>query len=209
MNPTEEQHTAWLQRWQSGDQHAGVAFFDAYYLPVLCFFRNKVSVMVCDDLVQQTFMAAAQARFNGRAAVKTWLFAIAWRKLADHCRREERRRRVEVLDFSVVSVADLALSPHTQLEHRAEARLLLEGLRRLPLVMQTALELHYWERMSAQQISSVLDVPLGTVKSRIRDGRARLARELTRIAVDEEVLRTTLDDLDGWAKRIRAAVETG
>lgn len=196
-----------LERWQAGDPRAGLKFFDAYYPPVQRFFRNKVGVPACDDLVQQTFMAAAQAPFAGRSKVKTWLLSIAWRKLADHFRAEERRRRIEAPDFSVQSVADLGQSPHTGLEKRAEARLLLEGLRRLPLVMQAALELHYWEHLSASQISAALAVPLGTVKTRIRDGRLRLARELEQIAESQEVLRSTLDDLDGWAARVRAAVD--
>lgn len=205
----EPDHAALLQRWQGGDQRAGVTFFDAHYAGLLRFFRNKVNLATCDDLIQQTFIAAATARFDGRAKVRTWLFSIAWRKLADHFRAEGRRRRVEVGDFSVQSVADLGQSPQTRLEKRAEARLLLEGLRRLPIILQTALELHYWEQLSGSQISAVLGIPLGTVKTRIRDGRARLSRELKAIANDAEVLRTTLDDLDGWAARVRVAVEAG
>lgn len=196
-----------LQRWQAGEPRAGLRFFDAYYAPVQRFFRNKVGLPACDDLVQQTFMAAARAPFAGRSKVKTWLLSIAWRKLADHFRAEERRRRVEAPDFTLRSVADMGQSPLTGLEKRAEARLLLEGLRRLPLVMQTVLELHYWERLSASQISAALSTPIGTIKTRIRDGRLRLARELEQIAQSPEVLRSTLDDLDGWAARVQALVE--
>lgn len=191
-----------LQRWQAGDARAGVAFFDAYCPALLRFFRNKVDPATGDDLVQQTFIAASRARWDGRAKVRTWLFSIAWRKLADHFRAEARRARIEAPDPLETSIADLGMSPVSRLERRAEARLLLEGLRRLPLIHQTALELHYWERLSASQIGEVLDLPLGTVKTRIRDGRARLARELAVIAADPAVLRTTLDDLDGWAARV-------
>lgn len=203
----DQDQAALLQCWQTGDERAGVAFFDAHYAGLLRFFRNKVDRATCDDLIQQTFIAAADARFDGRAKVSTWLFSIAWRKLSDHCRAEMRRRRIEASTFDTHSVADLGQSPQTVLEKRAEARLLLEALRRLPIILQTALELHYWEHLSARQIGAILAIPLGTAKTRIRNGRARLARELEAIATDAEVLRTTLDDLDGWAERVRVAIE--
>lgn len=201
-------HVALLRHWQAGDQRAGVQFFQAHYDALLRFFRNKVGMAACDDLVQQTFIAVSTARFDARSSVRTWVFSIAWRKLCDHFRAEARRRRIEAPDVGACSAMDLGQSPQTRLEKRAEARLLLEALRRLPIVLQTTLELHYWERLSASQIGTVLETPLGTIKSRIRDGRQRLAREIEAIAQDAEVLRTTLDDLDGWAERVRGAIQT-
>jgi RNA polymerase sigma-70 factor (ECF subfamily) len=98
----------------------------------------------------------------------------------------------------------LGLSPVASAMHHQEQRLLLEGLRRIPLTHQTALELHYWEELTAAEIAEVLGIPLGTAKTRLRDGRAHLEDQLRQIASSPEALRSTLDDLDRWARRVRA-----
>ena len=57
--------------------------------------------------------------------------------------------------------------------------------------------------MSGARIAEVLEIPVGTAKTRLRDGRLRLTRVLEEIADSAEVLKSTLDDLDGWARRAR------
>jgi RNA polymerase sigma-70 factor (ECF subfamily) len=192
-----------LSAWQGGDAGAGAELFDRYYEGLSRFFRNKVDDAHCDDIIQQTFLAAPSASFDGRSSVRTWLFSIGWRRLLDHFRRQARRAKYEVGGIEELSVVDLGATPETRYVRRQERRLLLEGLRRLPLRQQVTLELHYWEEMSAMRIAEVLGIPVGTAKTRLRDGRLRLTRVLQEIAESQEVLKSTLDDLDGWARRTR------
>lgn len=194
-----------LNEWQSGNADAGAALFDRHNEALIRFFRNKVDDAHRDDLIQQTFLAAHGAKFSGQSALRTWLIAIAWRKLQDYFRGEARRARREAAALGEASVADLGQSPETRYVRRQERRLLLEGLRRIPLHHQVVLELHYWEEMSGAQISRALELPLGTVKTRLRDGRIRLTRVLTEIADSDQLLQSTLDDLDAWAARARKA----
>jgi RNA polymerase sigma-70 factor (ECF subfamily) len=103
------------------------------------------------------------------------------------------------------SVVELGQDPEQYMLAQQEARLLLEALRRVPLQYQVVLELHYWEGMTGADIGRALDLPLGTVKTRVRDGRARLETVMRRIAISQEVLESTLDNLGAWARRIKDA----
>ncbi|MFT5433271.1 MAG: DNA-directed RNA polymerase specialized sigma24 family protein, partial [Myxococcota bacterium] len=121
-----------LQQWQAGDSSSGGVLFRRHYDAVTRFLRNKVDDSARDDLVQQTFLSAQTARFEGRSAVRTWLLAIAWRKTADYYRKRGRDGR-NTQDFGEQSVVDMGECIHNRLQLQAEQRLLLEGLRRLPL----------------------------------------------------------------------------
>ena len=81
-----------------------------------------------------------------------------------------------------------------------EQRLLLEGLRAIPVNYQVVLELHYWEGMTTSQISEVLGVPNGTVRSRLQRARDALEAAMASIARSPQVLESTLTRLEDWAK---------
>ena len=115
-----------LARWHAGDNRAGHALFKQHYPAMVRFFRNKVDDAARDDLIQQTFIAASTAQFDGRVAVRTFFFGIAWNKLRLHFRAAARRARLEA-NPDRLSMADLAMSPETSLVAKQESRLLLEA----------------------------------------------------------------------------------
>lgn len=195
---------ALLQRWQSGDGAAGARFFALHYASVARFLRNKVDDTVRDDLVQEVFLAASKAQFAGRSTVRGWLIGIAWRQLQNHFRTLARRQKREAR-FGEDSVVALGQDPEQNMLAQQEARLLLEGLRRIPLQYQVVLELHYWEGMTGAEIGKAIELPLGTVKTRIRGGRQKLESVMRRIALSPQVLESTLDNLSAWARRIKDA----
>ena len=88
-----------------------------------------------------------------------------------------------------------------------EQRLLLEGLRRTPLDSQVVLELYYWERLSGRELGEVLGIPEDTARSRIRRAKDLLHRALRSIEESPEVLQSTMEDLEGWAAKIRAGFD--
>ncbi|MBL4683282.1 MAG: sigma-70 family RNA polymerase sigma factor [Nannocystaceae bacterium] len=167
--------TELLARWTGGDTEAGGILFDRYFAAIARFFRNKVadSLAVQDDLVQSTFTACLEssARFRGEGSFRSFLFSIAYNVLRRHY---EHRRRDARVDFGSVSVHDLAKGASSLLAEHAELALLTDALRRLPVQLQTAIELHYWEGASMVEIGAVLQWPTGTVKSRLRRARAQL-----------------------------------
>ena len=84
-----------------------------------------------------------------------------------------------------------------------EHRLLLQGLRRLPLELQISLELHFWEGMSGRELAEVLDVSEGTVRSRLRRAKEQLARHIDELTQDAALVESTLTNLDRWATSLR------
>ena len=203
-----------LAAWRTGDRDAGAALFERHYEAIARFFRNKVNGTSQDDLVQQTFLRCAEraAGFRGASSFRTFLFGIAHNVLREYLRKVGRQRERDAgeLDLDALSVTALgqqgpgpAMSATGVIASKQEQRLLLEGLRTIALHHQVALELHYWEQLSVKEIAEITGKPVNTIKTRLRDGRIKLARKLSELAESEELLRSTLDDLEGWAARMR------
>lgn len=192
-----------LERWKRGDLAAGNELFERHFEAVYRFFVHKAPEDAT-DLVQRTFLACTEARdrFRGTSSFRTYLFAIARHELL----ASWRARRKDALDAGASSVADLSPSPSTHMLRRFEHRVLLEALRSIPVDLQIALELHYWEQMSASEIAEVLDVPVGTAKSRLRRAREAVAEVIGKLEDDPARLETTLANLDQWAASLKHAL---
>lgn len=201
---------ALLEAWGRGERAAGAELFERYYPSVARFFHNQVSEAVQEDLIHETFLAclASAAHFRGQARFRTYLFGIAHNVLADHLRWLARRntRLGPEADLDKTPAVSFGLSPVAAAVKHQEQRLVLEALRRIPPLHQIALELHYWEELTAAEIGEVLGVPLGTAKTRLRDGRAYLEDQLRNLASSSEALRSTLDDLRAAAPSRRREV---
>ena len=191
-----------LAAWRGGDRRAGEALFERHYAPIARFFRNKVSGDA-SDLIQRTFLALVESRdrFRGDASFRTFLFAVAHNVLGRHYR--QRRRDGDRLDFLAVSAHDLAPSPPSVLARQGEERLLLAALRRIPLDYQIALELYFWERMTAAELAAVVGVPEGTARTRLRRAKQLLARALADLDADPALAQSTISDLERWAAGVR------
>ncbi len=86
---------------------------------------------------------------------------------------------------------------------RAEHRLLLEALRHLPIEQQLLLELFDWEGQVGRELAIILNVPEGTVRSRLRAARRALVQAMQRLAASPDLLESTLANLDQWARGLR------
>lgn len=191
-----------LDAWRDGDRQAGGELFDRYFMPLRRFFRNKVGDEF-EELVQRTLTRCVegQARYRGDANFRSYLFGIAYNVLREHI-RERQRGQAQLDEHASVEDAQMpGLSSVIGLQR--EQRLLLAGLRRLPLADQVVLELFYWEQLNSAEMAEVLDIPRGTVRSRLRLARERLHGHLDELAHDPRLLRSTVDDLDHWAERLR------
>ena len=191
-----------FQAWAEGDKGAGAKLFSRHYRSVARFFANKLGPD-SDDLIQITFLGCIEARerFRGEASFRTFLFAIARNTLHKHL-REKIRDRVR-FDPEVSTLNDFSPSALSLLDVRAEQQLLLAGLRRLPVDWQLLLELHYWERLTVREMALVLDMPTGTVKTHMSRARSRLERELATLADSAQLLDSTLDGLEQWARELQ------
>ncbi|MCH9681575.1 MAG: sigma-70 family RNA polymerase sigma factor [Deltaproteobacteria bacterium] len=194
-----------LDAWRAGDRMAGNALFDRYFDSLFRFFRNKVSEGA-DDLVQQTFLACVQTRdrFRGDASFRTYLFTAARSKLYTYL--DKRRREGAAVDYGVTSCADLGVSPSGIVAHNEQQRMLLTALRLLPVDLQVALELFYFEQIRGPELAQVLAVPEGTVRSRLRRGRDILRSQLQQLLESPDMVDSTMTDLESWAAALRDQV---
>jgi len=178
---SEPTDVALIEAWQGGDRAAGDAFFRRHFDAVYDFFRRKVSEDL-SDLTQRTFLGFVEGaeRYRGDCSPRTFLFAVARHQLYQHFRR---RRRDGRLDFAVTSLRDLGPSPSSALGRRDEAAVLLTALESLPLETQLLFELRYWEGLRGPQLARVLEVPEGTIRSRLRRGLRQLRERVEELSV--------------------------
>ncbi|MFO0631904.1 MAG: sigma-70 family RNA polymerase sigma factor [Nannocystaceae bacterium] len=195
-----------LSAWREGDASAGKALVARHFPAIYRFFANKLGSDV-DDLVQQTFLACVEGRDRVRddAGFRAYLFGVARNRLMRHFRDRggrggEPERTVDALPAATVSVAE-------QMAKRREQKLLLQALRRLPLDLQIAVELAYWENLSDREVAAILELPLGTFKSRLRKARMLLAEAMAELAGQGALLESTTMGLDRWVASIRAELE--
>ncbi|MCB9662903.1 MAG: sigma-70 family RNA polymerase sigma factor [Alphaproteobacteria bacterium] len=185
-----------LSAWASGDRAAGAQLIERHYDPVVRFFRNKATDHA-DDLVQRTLLTLAEraSTFQGQGSVRAFVFGIARNVLYEHIRGRVRDGRNEP-DFHSSALADIAPGVATQAAQRAEQQLLLEALRHVPVESQVLLELYYWEELSVGELAEVMDVPEGTIKSRLHRARGQLREAVEQVPATPEASRSAISLLD-------------
>jgi RNA polymerase sigma-70 factor (ECF subfamily) len=140
-------------------------------------------------------VACVEARdaFRGESSFRSYLFGLARFQLYMHYRKTQRSRAV---DFTSTSVMDLGASPSGVLAQREDARLLALALQLVPLDQQIALELTYWEGLSAPEVAHVLRIPEATVYSRLRRAKERLRKALDGLAQEPSERQRACELLD-------------
>jgi RNA polymerase sigma-70 factor (ECF subfamily) len=168
-----------LEQWQAGSDRAGDLLLRRTFPVLYRFFINKVGDAT-DDLVQQTLIACLRHREKmlDSGAFRMYLLKIARSRLYDHLRALRRHAGHVDDDFEQVSVAAVGTSNTSRLGRARMAVAVRESLRRLPVDLQVVVELHYWEEQSTAEIAELLELPQGTVKSRLRRAREALGVEL-------------------------------
>ena len=131
-----------------------------------------------EDAVQEAFLQVwrSAATFRAeRAKASTWILTLVHRRAVDLVRREERRQADPLTDDSALGAAPEDTEEAAWL--RFERERVQVALKQLPDVQREALELAYYGGFSQSELADRLGVPLGTIKSRMFAGLARL-REL-------------------------------
>ena len=142
-------------------------------------FRVLRDDRLAEDAVQEGFLAVwrSAATFRAeRAKASTWIVTLVHRRAVDLVRREERRR-TEPLDLEQRDAPDPVGSAEDEAWLGFERERVQRLLRMLPDAQREALELAYYGGYSQAELAERLGVPLGTIKSRMFAGLARM-REL-------------------------------
>lgn len=130
---------------------------------------------VANDVVQETWIDAARGlpRLRDPGAFPRWIYAIASRRAADAVRRRPR-------DEDTSLELDLAEDTSAEDERGEAVRVVRRAIASLPADRRTVLSLHYLEEFEVREIAQVLDVPEGTVKSRLHQARLDLRAAIER-----------------------------
>jgi RNA polymerase sigma-70 factor (ECF subfamily) len=134
-----------------------------------------------DDVAQDVFMIVYRriGSFDRTARVTTWLFGICMRVAANYRRR--RRWRREVLSNVVADDRPaLAVAADDLLARREEQEMAERALARLDVAKRATFVMFEIETLSCQEIADLMNVPLGTVYSRLHAARRELEKALTR-----------------------------
>jgi len=126
------------------------------------------------DLTQQTFFlwASKGGQLRDRSKAKSWLFTTLYREFLSRRRHEVRFPKVELDD---VREEEMSISSNV---NAFDSATVLQALREVEEPFGAPLTLFYLEQFSYREIAEVLDVPIGTVMSRLSRGKALLRQRL-------------------------------
>jgi RNA polymerase sigma-70 factor (ECF subfamily) len=153
---------------------------DAHYAPLyrfaLSLARNSSDA---GDLVQQTFFiwATKGQSLREAAKAKSWLFTTLYREFLRGRRREARATSIEDLP---PDEQDIAADDVDRIA-RLDAATVMAALQEVDEVFREPLTLFYLEDLSYQEIAGALEVPIGTIMSRLSRGKAQLRGVLAQV----------------------------
>ena len=172
--PTDEQLLVEVGR---GDQQAFAELYDRLAGMVYGVVRRVLrdpaqSEEVTQEVLVEVWRTAT--RFDAdRGRARTWVLTMAHRRAIDRVRSEQSSRdRTERVGSQSASPAfdDVAEEVETKFEHEQ----IREGLAALTDLQREAVELAYYQGYTYREVAELLDAPLGTIKTRMRDGLIRL-----------------------------------
>lgn len=151
---------------------------DAHYQALFRFGMSLTrNVDRASDLVQETFCiwAAKGSQLRDRSKAKTWLFTTLHREFLNQHRRAARYSD-EPLDEAT---AEAMVAPEEDAERQMDGQRALDLLSALDESYRSPLALFYLQQHSYKEIAEILDVPIGTVMSRLSRGKEMLRRQMT------------------------------
>jgi RNA polymerase sigma-70 factor (ECF subfamily) len=153
------------------------ALVDAHYEGLYRFALSMAkSPETAADLVQQTFCIWAKkgGQLRDRSKAKTWLFTTLHREFLAHARKARRYSDLELTE----AVAGEIESAEDESDRQLDAQRALELLGELDETFRAPISLFYLQQHSYKEIAKILEVPIGTVMSRISRAKAMLRRRM-------------------------------
>jgi RNA polymerase sigma-70 factor (ECF subfamily) len=166
----------WIRLAQAGDRQAYAELVRLYWPGVTqMVYGMCADQQMAEDVSQDTFLRAWQNLNSYRpgTSLRNWLYRIAANRAIDLLRREK-----PAADVDEIEVPDTGSLPETQAIHNERVSRVRAAVLSLPLSSRAVLILREYEGLSYQEISAALDIPLGTVMSRLAYARRKLAETL-------------------------------
>lgn len=174
-----------LEQVAAGDRNAFAELYDRMAPGVYgmaC--RVVVDASIAEEVTQEVLLAVwsrAQSFDRSRGSARSWILTMAHHRAVDVVRREQaaRNREQRVAAASIDRPADdVADAVVQRFMDRSRARDVDRALCSLTVLQRSAVELAYFSGFTYREVAQSLAVPLGTAKTRIRDGLRRLTDEL-------------------------------
>lgn len=170
-----------LARIAEGDQEAFSALYDEVAPRVLGLIRRLVvDHSQSEEVAQEVFLEIWQtaSRFDpSKGGAATWMLTMAHRRAVDRIRSSQSSRdrdtKIGIRDFAL-EYDHVAESVEVKIEHERVS----QAMTRLTELQRQAVSLAYYGGYSHSEVAAMLKVPIGTVKTRLRDGMIRLRDEL-------------------------------
>jgi RNA polymerase sigma-70 factor (ECF subfamily) len=190
QNGISEEDARILRGLRSGIESAYEELISKYEQPVYSMvYRLLGNQSDACDVVQEVFLKVFRGvnSFREQSSLRTWIYRIAVNEVHNHrrwfvrhCRREiQIGKEFSESDTSIEMAPDPGRSPFEQALDGETRTLIERALTRINPVFRTAVVLRDVQNLSYEEIAQILQVSLGTVKSRILRGRDALRRELT------------------------------
>ena len=174
-----------IRRFQAGDEAAFEEIVHRYSNRLMNFaYRFVFDMEEAEDIVQDTFLKVYQNRFAYKEIAKfsTWIYTIT-ANLSKTILRKRRNRKM--FSFSRLGPNDKDMDfpskerpALSHIEENFNERTIQKAMLKLPEHFRTTIILRDIQELSYEEISNIINAPLGTVKSRINRARLRLQKEL-------------------------------
>lgn len=155
------------------ERHTNVAFSLA--------FRMCGKRAIAEEVVQEAFLSLwrSGSRYDRtRGSVRTWVLGIVHNRAIDALRRGTVHDRGRVSDEGIEERLEAPDRTDVEVGRRDEAREIRAALEDLPVEQSHVIELAYYGGFSHSEIASMLDIPIGTIKGRMRLGLQKLRTQL-------------------------------
>lgn len=190
--PTDEELIA---RFQNGDAYAFDLLVKRYKDPLLNFIYRFIGDLVeSEDIVQETFYRVYKNKHYYKEVAKfsTWIYTIAGNLAKTELRKRRRRKVFSIHKESPIDkeleLPDLKSDPEKEVNTIVTEKIIHKAIGNLPQKFRQVIVLRDIQGFSYEEISSIIKVPLGTVKSRVNRARLKLQEDLDFLLEDLEHL---------------------
>lgn len=175
-----------IEQAQNGDRNAFSELVRVHAQGVMnVTYRMCGDIQTSEDAAQEAFIRAWQnlSSYHPQTSLRNWLYRIAVNAATDMLRKE---KRILPDDIGDLHLADGRLGPESLASQKERTALVQAAIQSLPDTSRAVLVLREYEGLSYQEISSTLDIPIGTVMSRLNYARKLLKAKLeTQLSVPE------------------------
>ena len=174
-----------MKRFQNGDENAYIELVNRYRDKILNFIFHYIGDFeISEDIVQDTMVKLYQKKhyYKEIAKFSTWLYTIA-KNLANTELRKKKQRKTTILshfskDDKPYDIPSDQPGTHQEIESEVTSKIIRNAIDKLTDKFKTVILLRDVQELSYEDISSIVGVPIGTVKSRINRARLQLQIEL-------------------------------